>query len=107
MFIFSTVYKNFLKELIIIDIEIKERNRIKEFFHKLHSKLEDMIFSIIQILPDKIIPNFLMVWLDRYTTNRINELKQQSIMQTWSKMYLEDALNQISDQHINKTPSED
>lgn len=29
------------RELIVIDIEIRKPNRIKEFFHKLHSRLED------------------------------------------------------------------
>lgn len=95
--------------MIIIDIEIKDRNRFKEFFHKIYNKLEDIIFSIIQKLPDKLLPNFLIDWLDKYTTKRINELKQQSIKQTWKNMYLEDALNQISNQqqHLNKTPFED
>ena len=37
------------------------------------------MFSIIQKLPEKIIPHWLMEWLYRYTTKRINKLKQQQI----------------------------
>lgn len=82
--------------MIIIDIEIKKCSRTKEFFHKLHNKLEDLMFSIIQKLPERFIPRSLMEWLDRYTTKRINELKQQNIKQTWRNIYLQDAINEIS-----------
>lgn len=87
--------------MIIIDIEIKKCSRIKDFFHKLHSKLEDMMFSIIQKLPEKFIPRFLMKWLERYTTKRINELKQQSIIQTWRNMYLQKVIDDISNRQQN------
>lgn len=101
-----------LKELIIIYIEIKDRNRVKEFFHKLHSKLEDIMFSIFQKLPEKFIPRWLMEWLDRYTTKRITELKQQHIKQAWRNMYMQNAFNEISNRQQNsdqteKAPSEE
>lgn len=93
----------------IIDIEIKDRNRTKEFLHYLHSKLEDLMFAIVQKIPEKYVPQFLMEWLDRYTTKRLNELKQQTIHQTWRNLYLEKAVNDISDRQQSKkeTPSED
>ncbi|WP_277935636.1 hypothetical protein, partial [Parablautia muri] len=69
--------------MIIIDIEIKDRNRIKEFFRKLYGKLEDILFTIISRTPEKLIPSPLMNWLSRYLDKRINELKQQSIKMTW------------------------
>ena len=84
--------------MITINIEIKDRNRIKEFFHRLHSKIEDTAFSIIQKLPEKFIPRFLMQWLDRYLDKRITELKQQTIKQTWKKMQLQDVIDKISHQ---------
>lgn len=101
-----------LKELIIIYIETKDRNRVKEFFHKIHSKLENIMFSIIQKLPEKFIPNWLMKWLDRYTTKRITELKQQHIKQVWRNMYMKNAFNEISNRQQNsnqteKAPSEE
>ena len=47
-------------------------------------------------LPDKFILSSLMKWLDRYTTKRINQLKQQNIRQTWKNLYLQKAVDDIS-----------
>lgn len=55
-----------------------------------------MMFSIIMKLPEKFIPSFLMEWLDKYTTKRINQLKQESVKQTWHNMYLQKAVDDIS-----------
>lgn len=82
--------------MIIINSELKEHNQPKGFFHRLHSKIEDTAFAIIQKLPEKFIPHFLMNWLDRYLDKRITELKQQTIKQTWRKMQLQDAVDKIS-----------
>ncbi len=90
--------------MIHIDIEIKDRNKIKEFFHKLHNKSEDLLFAIIQKFPERFIPSFLMNWLERYTDRRINQLKQEQIKATWKKMYLEKAVEQI---HKDKAPTEE
>ena len=97
------------KELIQIDIELKDRNKIKEFFQKLHNRSEDILFSIISELPEKFIPSPLMNWLSRYLDKRISQLKQQSIKMTWQNMYLQDAVDDIhSRQHgIEKAPSDD
>lgn len=81
--------------MIIIDIELKDRNKLKEFFHKLHSRLENITFSIIQKLPEKFIPQWLMNRLEKYLDKRISELKQQSIQMTWRNMYLQNAVNDI------------
>lgn len=81
--------------MIIIDIELKDRNRLKEFFHKLHSRLENITFSIIQRIPEKFIPQWLMNRLEKYLDKRISELKQQSIQMTWRNMYLQNAVNDI------------
>ena len=95
--------------MIIIDIEIKNRNRLKEFFHRLHSKLEDIAFSIIQKLPEKFIPQRLMNRLEKYLDKRIIELKQQSIKMTWHNMYLQNSLTEIHNrqQDTKKAPSDD
>lgn len=81
--------------MIIIDIELKDRNKLKEFFHKLHSRLENITFSIIQKLPEKFILQWLMNRLEKYLDKRISELKQQSIQMTWRNMYLQNAVNDI------------
>lgn len=90
--------------MTIIEIEIKDRNKFKEFFHKVRNKSEDLLFSIIQKIPERFIPSFIMEWLDRYTDRRINQLKQEQIKATWKKMYLQDAVNQI---RKDKAPTED
>lgn len=94
--------------MIIIDIEIKDRNHIKDFFHKLHSRLEDIAFSIIQQIPDKFIPHWLMNWLEKYLDKRISELKQQSIQMTWRNMYLQSATHEIHNrqQDAKEAPSD-
>ena len=106
--IFQVIHKN-LRELIQINIELKDRNPLKEFFHRLHSKLEDILFSIIEKLPEKLIPSALMNWLERYLDKRIRELKQQTIKQTWQNMYLQEAVDNIHNrqQDTKKTPSDD
>ena len=81
--------------MIIIDIEIKDRNRSKEFFQNFHSKAEDIAFSIIQKIPEKLLPHWLMNWLEKYLDKRIIELKQQSIKMTWHNMYLQNSLTEI------------
>lgn len=95
--------------MIIINIEIKKHNPIKEFFHRLHSRLEDILFSIIQKLPERFIPCWLMNWLSRYLDKRISELKQESIKMTWQNMYLQDAVAEIHNrqQDTKEAPSED
>ena len=86
----------------IIKIEIKERSKVNEFFHKLHNRLEDIIFEIFQRIPEKLLPNFLMKWLNNYTTKRITELKQQITKDRWKGIGLEKAVNEISNWQQNK-----
>lgn len=95
--------------MITIDIELKDRNHIKDFFHKLHSKIEDMLFSIIQRIPDKFIPHWLMNCLEKYLDKRISELKQEYIRITWRNMYLQNSLTEIHNrqQDTKKAPSDD
>lgn len=94
--------------MITIDIELKDRNRLKEFCQNLHSKAEDLLFTIISKLPEKLIPSPLMNWLSRYLDKRISELKQESIKQTWKNMYLQTAVDEIhSRQQDTKEASTD
>ena len=95
--------------MITIYIEIKYRNRLKEFFQNFHSKAEDIAFSIIQRIPEKFIPHWLMNWLEKYLDKRIRELKQESIKMTWHNMYLQNSLTEIHNrqQDTKKAPSDD
>lgn len=95
--------------MITINIEIKDRNRSKEFFQNFHSKTEDIAFSIISKLPEKLIPSPLMNWLDRYLDKRISELKQESVKMTWKNMYLQSAIDEIHNrqQDTKEAPSDD
>lgn len=95
--------------MIIIDLELKDRNRLKEFFHKLHSKAEDLLFAIISKVPERFIPSPIMQWLSRYLDKRLGELKQESIKTAWHNMYLQDAIDEIHtrQQDAKKAPSDD
>ena len=98
--IFQAKQKIF-SEVIIIDIEIKKSSIVKQLFHKLHSKLEDLFFKLIMGIPERFIPSALMEWLDHYSTKRINQLKQQTIKQAWRNMYLQDFVNDVSNRQHN------
>lgn len=82
-----------------INIEIQKPNRFKDLLHKIFNRLEDLMFSIIQKLPEKMIPHFLMDWMERYTDKRLAELKQQIIRDQWKKIALEKAIENIHKQN--------
>lgn len=77
-------------------IEIQKLNRFKDLLHKIHSRLEDLLFSIIRHIPEKMIPAFLMNWMERYTSKRIAELKQQIIRNRWRTIELEKFVDDIN-----------
>lgn len=91
--------------MIIINIELKPRNKLKEFFHELCSKLEDSIFNIIVKIPERFIPPFLMEHIEHYIENRTKELEHQIIKQRWQQLALEQAVADIRDK--KKAPQED
>lgn len=95
--------------MIKIHIEIKDRNKTKEFFQNIHSKLEDFLFSIIQKFPERFIPSPLMNWLSRYLDRRIAKLKAESIKMTWQNMYLQEAVDDIRNRQNDrkKAPLDD
>ena len=79
----------------MINIEIKKHNRLKKFSIRCHDHAENILFWIIQRMPERFIPNFLIGWLDRYTSKRIAQLKQQIIKDNWKEVGLEKALDDI------------
>ena len=92
----------------MIDIELKDYSRTKEFFRKLHSRLEDLAFTIILKLPERFIPHWLMEWLTHYMDRRIQELQQQIIKNRWTQDALERALADIHSQQCKeKAPADD
>lgn len=93
--------------MITIDIEIQRPNRIKDFFKKLSSKSEDLLFFIIQKIPERFIPGFVINWLNRYVEKKTREIQVQIIRQKWQKMYLEKAVEQIRQQDEKNAQSED
>lgn len=91
--------------MITINIEIRPRNKIKEFSNRLHDTLENLLFSIVQKLPEAFIPAPLMNWLDRYITKRIQELQQKITRQKWQQIHLEKAIEEIhAEQDKKKAP---
>ena len=100
-------YTILVKEMITIDIEIQRPNRIKDFFKKLSSKSEDLLFFIIQKIPERFIPGFVINWLNRYVEKKTREIQVQIIRQKWQKMYLEKAVEQIRQQDEKNAQSED
>lgn len=95
--------------MITIEIEIKPRSRAKEFFDMIKDKSEDLMFSIITKIPERMIPSPVMQWLTAYLDRRTQELQQEIIRQQWQKAYLEKAVAEIHNmqQDKNKAPQED
>ena len=83
------------KELTYIYIEIQKPNRFKDLLHKIHSKLEDLLFSILQHTPDRFIPKSLMRWFEKYTNKRLAQLKSDVIRKHWQTIELEKAVDNI------------
>lgn len=88
-------------------INIKPSNPLHDFLHKIHSKAEDLLFSIIQHLPA--VPPFLANWVNKYINKRIAELQHETTKQQWDKISLEEVVDEIHDrqQEKEKAPSED
>jgi len=93
------------QEVITINIEIKPKSKIKEFFQGIYNTLEDILFSVAIHLPESLLPVFLMNWLDRYTTKRTQELQQEIVRQHWQQVYLEKAVEEIHSRQA-KNPSD-
>lgn len=81
--------------MIYINIEIQKPNRFKDLLHNIHNKLEDLMFSIFQKLPERFIPHSVMNWMEYYTNKRLYELKQQIIRNRWHTIELEKVVDNI------------
>lgn len=83
--------------IAINHITVKEPENKREFFKKIKSKAEDILFSIIELLPEKLIPGFVMDWVSRYIDKRMNELKQEQTQANWKKVYTEKAVEELKE----------
>ena len=81
--------------MIYIYIEIQKPNRFKDLLHKIYNHLEDLIFAIIQKIPEKHIPSFLMNWMEHYTNKRLSKLQSQIIRKRWQTIELEKTVDNI------------
>ena len=91
--------------MIIINIELKPRNKFETFLHETYDKLEDIVFDIILKCPEQYIPAFLMKHIDHYIDKRTQVLQQQIIKQRWQQVALEQAVSDIREK--KKAPQED
>ena len=81
-----------------INIEIQKPNHFKDLLHKIFNRLEDLMFSIIQKLPEEMIPRSVMNWMEHYTNKRLSKLKQQIIRNRWHTLELEKVVDNIHNQ---------
>ena len=91
--------------MIIINIELKPRNKFETFLHETYDKLEDIFFDIILKVPERFIPSFLMKHIEHYIDKRTQALQQQIIKQRWQQVALEHAVSDIRGK--KKAPQED
>ncbi|MCI8886302.1 MAG: hypothetical protein HFG87_10025 [Dorea sp.] len=85
-----------------INIEIKPKSKLQDFFQGLFSKSEDLLFSIVQKLPESFTPPFLMNWLESYLDKHTQELQAEIIRQQWKHIHLEKAIEEIHHQQDNR-----
>ncbi|MGN9057891.1 hypothetical protein ACTNA4_15915 [Bariatricus sp. HCP28S3_A7] len=91
--------------MIIINIELKPRNKFETFLHETYDKLEDIVFDIILKVPERFIPSFLMKHIEHYIDKRTQALQQQIIKQRWQQVTLEQVVSDIRNK--KKAPQED
>ncbi len=56
------------------------------------------MFTIFGKIPEKLIPSFLMDWMNKYTDKRLQELKQATIQLEWKRVYMQKAVQEMKGQ---------
>lgn len=69
-------------------------------------KLEDLLFSVLQRLPEKLIPQPAMDWMFTYIEKRTQEIQRQIVRQNWKKAELEQILTELQQDKV-KAPTQD
>lgn len=57
--------------------------------------IEETGFNLFQKIPEKYMPACIINWMDKYTSKRLTELKQQITHSKWQTMELEKAVENI------------
>ena len=74
---------------------------------KIGNRLENLFFDVIQRIPERFIPQFLMNRIERYMDKRILEMQQQIVKYKWQEVELEKTVQKL---HIaaeqKKAPSD-
>lgn len=74
---------------------------------KIGNKLENLFFEIIQRIPDRFIPQFLMNRIERYMDKRISEMQQQIVKYKWQEVELEKTIKNLhSVADVKEAPSD-
>lgn len=76
-------------------ITVEEPNKKREFCKRFKSRTEDVLFSIIELLPEKFIPAFVMEWISKYIDKRTAELQREQTQANWKKVYTEKAVEEL------------
>lgn len=76
-------------------ITVYERSKIKEFCKRFKSKTEDVLFSVVERIPERLLSGWLMNWMGRYIDKRMAELQREQIKANWDKTYLEQAVKEL------------
>lgn len=58
-------------------------------------QVKDILFSIVQKVPEPLIPAFVMNWVESYIDKRTRKLKEEIIRQKWQQAYLEKVVEEI------------
>lgn len=86
---------SYIEELIAIRIELKPESKFEKLTSKLHNTFENILFSLIQKIPERFIPQFIIKWVGNYATKRTQQLQQDIIRQRWEQVELERFLQEI------------
>lgn len=62
---------------------------------KIGNKLENLFFDVIQRIPERFIPQFIMNRIERYMDKRILEMQQQIIKYKWQEVELEKTIQKL------------
>ena len=78
-----------------------------KIINKIGSKIENLFFDVIQRIPERFIPQFLMNRIERYMDKRISEMQQQIIKYKWEQAELEKTVKNLhSVADVKEAPSD-
>lgn len=83
----------------MINIEVKDQNKKQDILKKIQSKAEDVLLWLVEHLPEKMTPRFLMNWFEKYLNRRKAELEREIVKANWNKTYLEIAVNELHEKN--------